>query len=198
MVDRLRLLANRPIQDGDRVRLFATVVALIVGAAALLAFLDDPDTTAPRTAPPSATTESAVEQPSGPPPSMRAPATLVAPSEESDPPTTQRPRVADVAHSKRAARRFLRQFLAFSYGRTPASTITAASLEVRAKLDQARPRVPAEERRRHARVELLQSDGVSRERADLSAVITDGERRYTMRLQLANTATGWLVTALER
>ena len=61
-----------------------------------------------------------------------------------------------------------------------------------------RPRVPAAERRRRPRLELLQSNGVSRERADLVALVDDGARRYSSACELTNTPTGWLVTGLER
>ena len=48
MVDALRAFLNRPLRDSDRPRLFAIAVAVILGAAALLAMLDDPGSPAGR------------------------------------------------------------------------------------------------------------------------------------------------------
>src|SRR5919206_1667379 len=41
VVDRLRLLLNRPLRDGDRRRLFVVAVAVILVAAGAMAGLDD-------------------------------------------------------------------------------------------------------------------------------------------------------------
>ena len=116
--------------------------------------------------------------------------TPVAPSEESDPPPGLRARAADVARSKRAARRFLAGYLPFTYGRGPAAShpLGDRGAARRARpLAPARPGVRAPPPRRA--LELLQSNGVSRERADLVALVRDGERRYSVRLELANTPT---------
>jgi len=196
VVDRLRLFFNRPLQDGDRPRLFAVAVAVIAAAAGMLALLDDAGPartvsreTAPRTADAAPSSTAAAIVPASTP---------QAPSEESDPPAGLRATRTDVARSKRAARRFLAGYLPYTYGRGPARRIRSATPELRAELARERPRVPAAERRRRARVELVQSNGVSRERADLVALVRDGARRYGVHLQLANTPTGWLVTGLER
>jgi hypothetical protein len=102
----------------------------------------------------------------------------------------------DVERSKRAARRFLAGYLAYSYGRAPAHRIPAATTELRDRLARTRPRVPESERRQQPRVQLLQSNSVSRDRAALVALIRDQARRYSVHLELANTPTGWLVTGL--
>ncbi|MDA0164287.1 hypothetical protein OM076_28715 [Solirubrobacter ginsenosidimutans] len=194
MVDQLRILFNRPLQDGDRPRLFAIAVALIAASAGLFSLLDDagPARALRREAPVSrpATAGSAA--------AIVPASTPVAPSEESDPPAGLRPAPADVTRSKRAARRFLAGYLRFSYGHGEAGQVRSASPQLRAELARSRPRVPSSERRRRPRIQLLQSNGVSRERADLLALVGDGARRYSVRLQLANTPTGWLVTGLER
>ncbi len=122
--------------------------------------------------------------------------TLQAPGEESQPPPDLQATRADVAASKRAARRFLAGYLPFTYGRRPADRIAALTPELRAELAARRPRVPASERRRHPRVELLQSNAVNGERADLVAIVTDGARRYSVALELANTPSGWLVAGV--
>jgi hypothetical protein len=100
--------------------------------------------------------------------------------------------------SKQAARAFLARYLDYTYGRGRADRISHATPELRAELEAARPRVPVSERDRRPRLELLQSNSVSREHAQLSALVHDGQRRYTVRLELANTAAGWIVTDLER
>jgi hypothetical protein len=41
VVDRLRIFFNRPLHDGDRRRLFAIAVAVIIAAAGVLTLLDD-------------------------------------------------------------------------------------------------------------------------------------------------------------
>jgi hypothetical protein len=196
VVDRLRQFFNRPLQDGDRPRLFAVAVAVIAAAAGMLALLDDagPARGMKRETPPPA----ADVAPSSTAAAIVPASTPQAPSEESDPPAGLRASRTDIARSKRAARRFLAGYLRFTYGRGSASRIRCATAELRVRLQRERPRVPADERRRRVRLELLQSNGVSRERADLVALARDGVRRYSVRLQLSNTPTGWLVTGLER
>jgi hypothetical protein len=184
MVDRLRLFFNHPLEDGDRPRLFAIVVAILAGAALILALLDDTGPAPERVKAPAPATDT---------PSPIVPsATPSAPSEEGDP--TEQASRTDIARSKRAARRFLAGYLPFTYGRGTAERIRHAAPELRAELRP--PRVPARERR--PRVELLQTNGVSRERAQVTALVRDGRRRYTVRLDLANTASGWLVTEIRR
>jgi hypothetical protein len=189
MVDRLRQILNRPIADGDRQRLFLIVVAILAGAALILALVDD---TGPEPAAP--------ERPERPAPAaFRVPAaTPSAPSEEGNPPASLQGSRRDIARSKQAARRFLARYLPYTYGRGRADRIPAATPELRAALSRARPRGPARSLRRRPRLELLQSNGVSRERAKLVALVRDGRLRYTVRLRLANTAAGWLVTELGR
>lgn len=196
MLDRLRLFANTPISDGDRPRLFAIVVVLVLGVVATLTLLDDAGP-APRPAPASAEQKPDVDPP-GLLPELAPPATPQAPSEESDPPASLRASNDDVTRSKRAARRFLKRYLPYAYGRVSSAKLTAATPVLRAQLAREEPRVPAAERRRRPRVELLQSESVTRERAELLAVVDDGARRYPVHLQLANTPKGWLVASLER
>lgn len=191
MVDRLRLFFDRPLADADRPRLFAVTVAVLVGIVVILTVLDDPGLSPERRqsaahrSPAAGSVTTAVTYVSTP-----------APSEESNL-STQASR-ADVSRSKRAARRFLSRYLQYAYGRTSASSLVAVTPELRAELADQRPRVPASERRRRPRVELLQTNGVNGERAELLALVRDGKRRYSLHLELANTPSGWLVTALER
>jgi hypothetical protein len=188
VVDRLRLLWNRPLRDGDRPWLFAAAVALIAAAAALLTQLDRPGPS-PRAQPPDG------------PPAAGAPEALLTPV-ASPPPAepgeegTRTPVAAsraDVAASKRAARRFLARYLPFTYGRGKARRIRPATAALRRRLAAQRPRVPAGERRRSPRLVLLQSDAVGRRHAEFVALVGDGRRRYTVALELARTRAGWQV-----
>lgn len=180
MVDRLRALANRPLGDDDRPRLFAIAVAVIVACAALLALWDDP-------APPRARTLPA-------PAADLPPADPVAtPAGVADPVASP----AEVARAKRTARRFLAGYLPYSYGQGPASAISGASPALRRRLASERPRVPAQVRARHPRVRLVQTEGATARDARLTALVSDGRRRYTVRLALARTTGGWTVTAVD-
>jgi hypothetical protein len=188
VVDRLRLLWNRPLRDADRRRLFAVACALIAAAAALLALLERPARTAPAERPPRA--------PAASPPALPEPvASPAAPDEPPDEGTPAPVAVsrAEVAAGKRAARRFLAGYLEYAYGRREAAEIRAATSALRRRLAAERPRVPARERRRAAELVLVQSDAVGRERAGFSALVDDGRRRYTVALDLVATPAGWRV-----
>ena len=191
MLDRLRQLWNRPLRDGDRPRLFVTAVALIAASAAVLTQLDGPSP-APR---PHRAATSPVTKPQAP---AAAPAATPAmdrgePSEEGHR-TLVRPARTDVAASKRAARRFLAGYLPYTYGRVRARAIQSATGELQRQLVGQRLRVPAGERHRVPRLTLLQSNSVGHRHAELLALVDDGERRYTIALELIRTATGWRVT----
>ncbi len=189
MIDQLRLLWNRPLHDGDRLRLFAIAVALIGGAAALLTQLERPHPTPasdrvpnPTAAPP----PPAAELPSPPAAVSRAP------TEEGTRTPVPASR-ADVAASRRAARRFLAGYLPYTYGRAQAREIRSAMPALRRRLAAQRPRVPTHERRRTSRLVLLQSESVGHKHAEFVALVTDRKRRYTVAIALTRTPTGWQV-----
>ena len=187
MVDRLRLFWNRPLHDGDRLRLFTIAVALIAGAAGALTQLDRP---APQRPAPHRDTERTTAAPSVEAPAN--PGLTTAPAEEGSR-TTVAVSQADVAASKRAARRFLAGYLPYTYGRRPVRRIDNATPALRRRLEAQRPRVPGAERRRTPRLDLLQSDSVGRDRAELVVVVDDGKRRYTVPLELTRARAGWQV-----
>jgi hypothetical protein len=195
MVDRLRLFLNRPLSEGDRPRLFAIVVAVIAGAALILALLDD---TAPSPERVRAPERPEPQEPAAPAVVVVPVSTPAAPSEEANVPASLQASRADIARSKRAARAFLAGYLAFTYGHGDASVIPAAVPELRSQLAASPPRVPVSERRRRPRLELLQSDSVGSEHAQFVALVRDGRRRYAVRLELVNTARGWLVIDVGR
>jgi hypothetical protein len=190
VVDRLRVLWNRPLRDSDRPRLFAIAVALIAAAAAVLTQLEQP-ARSPR-----------MQTPDRPPaPVSPAPEPVLTPAASAPPgaPSGEGTRTpvaasrADVAASKQAARRFLARYLPYTYGRGQARRVRPAAAALRRRLAAQRPRVSAGERRRRPRLVLLQSDTVGHRHAELVALVSDGRRRYTVALELARTRAGWQV-----
>jgi len=185
VVDRLRLLWNRPLDDGDRLRLFAIAVALLFAVAATLSLLERP-------APPQSAPRPETSPATAPTAAEPLPAPASTPTDEGSRTPVPIART-DVAASKGAARRFLAGYLPFTYGRSPARRIPAATPVLRRRLKAERPRVPAAERRRTPRLELLQSHSIGRTRAELIAIVDDGKRRYTVPLELARGRAGWQV-----
>ncbi len=193
MIDRLRGALNRPVRDGDRGRLFVLAAFVVVAAAAAFALLDRP--APPREA------DRAAGQPS--PPATPAAATAEpvepvadgdAPSEQSRPSPESHGTREDVEAAKRAARRFLPGYLAYTYGRGRAADLEGASRELRRRLAAAPPRVPPAQRRRRPRLQLVQAQSVGRQAATVIAVVDDGAGTYTVPLELDVHRAAWLVT----
>jgi hypothetical protein len=195
VIDRFRAVLNRPLEDGERPRLFAAAAAVIVAAGIAFALLDD---TGPSAAPSRAATATLASPTPAPVASAELPAPpaapLEAPSEEGQAPTSVAASRAEVAQAKRAARRFLAGYLPYAYGQASARRIGAVSTRLRLRLTRDRPRVSARERRRRPRVELLQAAGVGRRHAKFGALVTDGARRYTVPIELQRASVGWTVT----
>lgn len=188
MIDRVRAWLNRPLRDGSRRALFTAAAAVILAGAVVLALLDH-GATAPE--PTTSTAKPATRTAPQKPP----PASLERPNEEGP----SQGRVASreqVDAAKQAAQRFLDDYLEYTYGRRSADRIDAASEELRARLEAQRPRVPASERDRRARVEVLQAHGAGEVRAAMLALVDDGARRYTISLELERRRSGWQVTAV--
>lgn len=189
MIDRLGRWLNRPLRDGSRRALFVMAAAVIVAAAGVLALLDGGgDRPAPATKTVKQATSTLAQD-------LPPAASLERPSEEGP----SRGRVGSreqVDAAKRAARRFLDGYLEYTYGRRTADRIEAASADLRERLEAQRPRVPASERDRRARVEVLQAHGAGEVRAAMLALVDDGARRYTISLELERRRSGWLVTAV--
>jgi hypothetical protein len=116
------------------------------------------------------------------------------PSEESRPNASLEVSHHELGEIKHTARAFLAGYLPFSYGRGSERRIRAASARLRARLAAERPRVPARERRRRARVVLLQLDGAGRTWAGVMALVDDRARRYSVALTLARVGRVWQVT----
>jgi hypothetical protein len=194
VIDRARIALNRPLEDGDRPRLFAMAVASIVGGALVLSVIGRaparPAKPAEHRAPvppatppvPAAPTAPAQVEPGGPP------------SEESEPNAGLEISRSELRVVNRTARRFLLDYLPFTYGRGSARHIRAASARLRAELAAEPPRVPSRERRHRPRVTLLQLDGAGRTWAGVVALVDDGARRYSVALTLARVGRAWQVT----
>jgi hypothetical protein len=197
MLDALRQFANRPLRDGDRLRLFLCTVAVIVTGVAVATLLGGgsrrvaPAQRAQQTAQATATSVA------GPSP-QASPTPEAAPSEEGPAEGETTASRAQVRAAKDAARRFLTGYLAFSYGRGRPRAIRAAAPALERELAQHPPRVPRHVRALHPRVRLLQSNGVGARAATLTALIADGSGVYTLALELARSSSGrWTVTGAE-
>jgi hypothetical protein len=188
VIDRLRIFLNRPLADAERRGLFLLAVVVIVAAVGAFTLVDEPGVSE-RAAPPRA--DRAPEPSTGAAPE---PVALEAPSEEGELPADGEPSDAEVRAAKRAARRFLEGYLPYTYGQGSANRILAADEELRDRLQEERPRVPAGERRRTPRVLLVQAEGAGPVRARLVALVDDGARRYTVPLELEQQRSGWIVT----
>jgi hypothetical protein len=192
MIDNARMALNRPLAEGDRPRLFAMSAVVIVAVALILAVIGRAPTrpakhVEPRTPPPAST------WPASPITPLRVQATAP-PSEESWPSATLEPSGRELGAVKHAARVFLAGYLPFSYGRGSARRIRAVGAGLRARLAGERPRVPARERRRRARVLLLQLDAAGPSGAGVRALVDDRARRYSVSLTLARVGGAWQVT----
>jgi hypothetical protein len=191
VIDRLRMWLNRPLRDGDRPRLFALAVAAILAGAGALAFLGQ---SPPRRAP-THRTPAPPPRWTSPPPALPADTgSSEVPSEEGRPTLALHARHNDVETAKRAARRFLAGYLPYTYGRRNARSIAGATAGLRRRLAARPPRVPARAAHRRPRVVLLQTEGASRTRAAIVALVGDGPRRYSVELELIGGRSGWKVT----
>jgi hypothetical protein len=186
VIDRVRVFMHRPLADSDRARLFLVAVVAIVLGAAVLALLDDPPSREPdRARPPGAAAPARADA---------SALALALPSEEGDPPAAAEASPGDVRAAKLATRRFVTGYLRFSYGQARTGAIDSVSDELRRRLETEPPRVPPSERARQPRIVLVQAEGVSDVRASTLALVSDGARRYTVRLELERRRSGWLVT----
>jgi hypothetical protein len=107
---------------------------------------------------------------------------------------SRRGTAADDRGAKRAARRFLAGYLAYSYGRRDAHTLPATTPALRRRLAEQPPRVRRRDRRRRARIELLQTEAIAAQHVSLLALVNDRARRYCVQLALEPRAERWLVT----
>jgi len=96
-----------------------------------------------------------------------------------------------------SALRFLRGYLAYSYGRGRLQAIRDASPKLIAALGQARPRVPPAARSRRPRLTTLQVLPQAPGTAQATATISDGSGlQYPLVFSLDRRPSGWTVTRL--
>ena len=175
MIGRLRELADRPIEDAERRRLFALAMAVLtLASASLLALRPAPEhapAPTPRAEPPS-TAAPAPSAPLGPSAAVPAPAT-------------------------RAARRFLGGYLRFLYGHAGAREIERATPQLRRRLSTSRLRVPPAARRRRPRVVRLEAQRTEPDELAVTAEVEDGGvARYPVALTLRRGGGGWRAVAV--
>lgn len=177
MIDRLRDLADRPIADDARRRLFALAAAVLMLAALALVALAPPPEHDPapggRPAPPAAA------KPPSPAPATGA-------------------RGAPVPkRAERAARRFLHGYLRFLYGHAGAREIEQATPQLRRRLSDSRLRVPPAARRRRPRVASLEARRIAANEVAVSAEVADGGvARYPVTVTMRRTGAGWRAVAV--
>jgi hypothetical protein len=206
VIGALQQLAERPIADRDRRRLFALSAAVVLGAAGLLITLRPGTVGDPK--PPPATrpdlprpTPSAAERPASPPsptPGGGEGAGKAAHRARGD--AGRRPPAGPAGHVPegvgRTARRFLGAYLRFLYGRGSAGAIEPATAELRARIARSRVRVPPAARRRYPRVVALRLRAAGGGRFAVSARVEDGGAgRYPIELVVARRRARW--SALE-
>jgi hypothetical protein len=182
VIDRLRELLDRPIADRDRRRVFAACAAALVCTAALLLGIGDGAST-----------------PDQPPTAVPAPTPSETPRSLTSPPApASSPAAPGVPGAARSvARRFLRGYLLFLYGRGPAGGIRGATPPLVERLARSRVRVPAAALRRHPSVAEVQGHRLAADRVVLAASVDDGGvSRYPIELTLARRAGRWLVVSV--
>jgi hypothetical protein len=177
VIERLRELADRPIADPERRRLFALVTAVVVLAGALMPLPPDPQDERPSRAP---ATVSTVPAP------RRALSPISDGSAERSGPTVA---------IELAARRFLAGYLRFLYGQGSARRIEAASPRLRLDVERSRVRVSPAARGRHPRIAALEvRQTTASARFAISAEIADGGvARFPIELTVARRGSGWSV-----
>lgn len=168
MISRARELAERPIEAGERPRLFiAATIVLLITAAVLLAVGRDEDAPEPPVAPIPPAAQAPVPEPHPPVPPPGA---------------------------ERAARRFLPGYLSFLHGRSGPAAIEAAAPALRRAIVRSRPRVPPAARRRRPRVVGIEFERLSSRAVSAAAeVAAGGVSRYTVTLLLRPFEGSWVV-----
>jgi hypothetical protein len=171
LLDRIRLRGDRPARSMPTGR-----VALIVLAAAVVAvaFTRGGGDRQPR--------QAVVQQR----------ATRSTPEE---PPAVRGPSRLEVRAAKRAARRFTRGYVRFTYDQLPASRIPDVAEDLWRRIAADPPRVPAAVRRRHVHIArmTLQADDATPRRMSFLALVSD-ESTLTV---TAVADSGWHVTAID-
>ena len=167
MIDKLRALWNRPIQEHERVRAFAIAVAIVLAVAGVLYATRPAEDNVAATPPTTATP---------PPPAVQVPVTPQQTVTQAPPGTPQaNAPFAPPAAAERAMRQFLDGYLAYLYGRGNARSIDRASPQLIGRLAARPPRVSPAQRERTPRIVEVRSRRPRRGRVQLVATINAGE-----------------------
>jgi hypothetical protein len=156
------LTRRRDSEPRGRPRARQLVLAALIVGVGLLAFeLTRHEPAAP---------QRPATEPVNPPPSA-----IITPTGEARSTKPEEISAAGLAAARRVARRFLDGYLAFLYGRGPASEITDVSPAVGRELARNTPRIPPAQRDRTPRVVDLSVVGQAREAVIATASIDDGD-----------------------
>lgn len=180
MIDRLRALANRPIGESERRGALVLAGAVILGAAVFF-LLGGQSPGVPVGSPTPVVTPT------------RAPITTNSPVEEDEQPAGPTP--LEVREAKTTARRFLRGYLPYSYGKGSAGRILGASDELLRELGDEPPHAPLNaERGGDAKVTALQAEEAEPGLISVLAFVEDSERDYALSLTLERVGRAWRVS----
>jgi hypothetical protein len=149
--ERLSILAATPASN----RAIALIVAGVLGVAMIVALLL---AFAPGPAPPMPAPVAA------PPPRVQAPPTPAPPPQLTS---------ADRSEARRAARRFIRAYVEYEYGRLDAHRLPAADPRLRSALAKAPPRVTTDASRRHPHVDRVTVVGPAPDMMSFLAAVSD-------------------------
>ena len=190
MIDRVLAWWNRPLEDPERRRLLAFAALGLVALAAVLVAQQGavPGTRSPAPAPAPTEVQPQVR------PAERDQTSGSGEERASGGEERYQPTSSEVAEAKRAARRFLRGYLPYTYGRGGAARIRSVDPDLRESLAREPPRVPPSvARKARPRVTTVQAESIGRGRASALALVADGRRRYTVTLGLEREEGGWRV-----
>jgi hypothetical protein len=207
VIGALQELAERPIAERERRRLFVLSAAVVVCAAALLITLRPGTAGDPKPAPPPAATRPdpprptppAADNPDTPPSPTRGGAKEAGESaHRARGDAGRRPPAGPARHVperiERTARRFLGAYLPFLYGRGPARAIEPATAQLRTRLVRSLVRVPPAARHRYPRVVALRPRPVGGGRFAVTARVEDGgTARYPIELVVTRRRGRWRV-----
>src|SRR5206468_1802569 len=103
----------------------------------------------------------------------------------------------DARATAAVARTFLLSYLPYSYGRARAERIRAAAGRLMHELARTPPRVPAADARAGPRLISVRAEAALGDHAiAVLAVVDDGQRRYSVPLELQQTGGRWAVSAI--
>jgi|GEM_PF-5363025 len=198
MLDLLRRLRDRPIEDSERPALFGLAIVAIIAGAVAFGLVGRP-AEAPEPAGTVAAEPATSEPPATsaePAPVEDNPAELPIPTEEETTAEAEQPSRGQIEAAREVASRFLAAYLPYSYGNRAAKDVPLATDELARALREGQPRPYAGQGGGKPRVATLQVNGIEPDAIGLLALVDDGKRTYTVTVGLALTERGWKVTGV--